>query len=48
MDDSKAAYTHLLHWWAKTTAGTGTALYIGQAAYRLNPAAADPANSSSR
>jgi uncharacterized lipoprotein YddW (UPF0748 family) len=42
MDDSKAAYTHLLPWWTKTTAGTGTALYIGQAAYRLNPTAADP------
>jgi uncharacterized lipoprotein YddW (UPF0748 family) len=42
MDDSKAAYTHLLPWWAKATAGTGTALYIGQAAYRLNPTAADP------
>jgi uncharacterized lipoprotein YddW (UPF0748 family) len=42
MDDSKAAYTHLLPWWAKAAAGTGTALYIGQAAYRLNPTAADP------
>jgi uncharacterized lipoprotein YddW (UPF0748 family) len=42
LDDAKAAYSRLLPWWAKTVAGTDTALYIGQAAYRLDLAAADP------
>lgn len=41
-----ADYAELVRWWSKTVAGTGVALYIGQAVYKYNddkPTFTDPA-----